>query len=159
MIIVWINITSSPTVCFLFTTFQHRFFWYSTIKRIKQQLWKQGKRLHTTTSTKSLPFYLTTAKRKVKNRNGPKRLKKWQPNSCISHLSKENLCYLPCLSFLSSRIMAAPVLNMLAVLQYELKQNIICYNPPQLINFLISSYKTRIAAAPVLLNMLEHAPR
>lgn len=33
------------------------------------------------------------------------------------------------------------------------------YNPVQFINFLISSYNTRIAAAPVLLNTFDIAPR
>lgn len=34
-----------------------------------------------------------------------------------------------------------------------------CYSPPQFMNFFTSSYKTNMAAAPVLRNIFDSAPR
>lgn len=42
---------------------------------------------------------------------------------------------------------------------FKSKKNKSCYNLPQFINFFTSSYKTNMAAAPVLLNTFERAPR
>lgn len=104
---------------------------------------------------------LTTAKRKVTNSSGPQPQKVTTQFLYLTpHQVKICVTYLVWVLSYRISIMAAPVLNVLASSNMnELMGNIFCYNPPQLMNFLTSSYKTRIAAAPVLLTILETAPR